>query len=145
MSEAPSGSTGEASALGTSVDRERAMRLVARTGLLAGMLEGLIAEQLRTHAERAALQARVRQLEARVADQAPGPLLSAGAFSRIQRAQQARDDLRADLRRLRERYADAPDLDDPAPDAPYADSARPDELGHAAPAAGPLPVPRPQP
>jgi replicative DNA helicase len=82
------------------------MRLVARTGLLASMLESVIAEQLRVQAERAALQGRVRELEARLAGSAPAPLLPAGALSRIQRAQQARDDLRADLRRLRERYAD---------------------------------------
>src|SRR5581483_2847569 len=119
MSDAPSSPVLEVATRLPAADRERAMRLVARTGLLATMLEDLIAEQLRTAAEeRAALQARVRVLEARIAQAAPGPLLSAGAFSRIQRAQRARDDLRADLRRLRERYADVPDPELPADDGP---------------------------
>lgn len=107
MSDIPSAPAGEASAPLAAVDRERLVRLAARTGLLAAMLEGLIAEQLRIQTERAALHARVRELETRVAEYAPGPLLSADAFSRIQRAQRARDDLRDDLRRLRERYADS--------------------------------------
>ncbi len=114
MSDAPSAPTVDAPAL-LVADRERVMRLLARTGLLASMLEGLLAEQLRTQAEHAALQGRLRELEARLAAAAPGPLLSAGAFSRIQRAQRARDDLRDDLRRLRERYADLPDPE-PSPD-----------------------------
>jgi uncharacterized coiled-coil protein SlyX len=117
MPDVPSASAGEAPAPPAATERERLVRLATRTGLLAAVLEGLIAEQLRTQAERAVLDARIRELEARVAEQAPGPLLSAGAFSRIQRAQRARDDLRDDLRRLRERYADSAEPDDLADSA----------------------------
>jgi hypothetical protein len=96
------------------------MRLLARTGLLAGMVEGLLAEQVRGQAERSALLDRVRDLEVRLAAIAQGPLLSADAFSRIQRAQQTRGDLRAEIRRLRERYADSEGAEDTTSSGPLA-------------------------
>jgi hypothetical protein len=60
----------------------------------------------------AARQQQVDALAARLADYDRAPLLPTGAFGRIQRAQRERDDLRAALGRLRERYADAPDSEE---------------------------------
>ena len=102
-------------------DLERAMRRAARMLLLASMLEATSAAQLDALARRvalenpltrlAALQAQVERLTARLGAYEQGPLLSSGAFGRIQGAQRDRDTLRDDLRRLRERYADAADED----------------------------------
>jgi hypothetical protein len=101
----------DASALLARAERDRQMQAAARMVALAALAERVLGEALRAEAERVALAAQVRELETRLAATQPGPLLPAAAFSRIQRTQQARADLREDLRRLRERYTDSTDAE----------------------------------
>ena len=78
-------------------DIERLMRLAAHTAVLAGVLETLLAEQLRAQTARARLEDQLGHLAARLADCTQRPLLPDEAFGRIRQAQTERAyPLRAD-------------------------------------------------